>query len=128
MNKTVRDSVISAFVLIDESRGAKPGQELKYTRREVDAALEAVATLARIGAELSRMAVRSCSEPMSEAQKADAARREERLAKRAAQAVALFRVRLRVGGDDDRGAQLFLTTPKTGKYNTLGGRECGWAF
>jgi len=52
-------------------------------------------------------------------------RKEELLERRLHEIATGIGVSLELGGDP-RGFTVKLQTPKTGKYNTWGGRECGW--
>jgi hypothetical protein len=89
-------------------------------------AVRDVAALEAIERQLRNMAVNACNWPLTEAQEARADKRAARLGEKAADIVKPYGVKLKLGGDV-RGSQVRFLTPKSGRNNTWGGAQDGWA-
>jgi hypothetical protein len=91
----------------------------------------AVTTLKRIGKSLHRIYERQCNGHQTpagnwdeEAAKKDDAR-EEKLEAQARALLDSYGIGLYLNADP-RGNPIGILTPKSERYNTMGGRECGW--
>lgn len=94
--------------------------------RYIRDAIKTAAALESIERSLRRMAVYACNFPLTEERLAAEDRRASQLFKRVDVLLRPWSVGARFGGDV-RGSQIHLLTPKSGRYNTLGGNETGWA-
>lgn len=82
-----------------------------------------VADLLACARALSALAVAECNHGLTERQQ----KRRASLGRKAQQIADRYGLRLMLGGDA-RGSQIHVLTPRTGRYNTLGGVGEGWAL
>lgn len=136
------DTIKTAFVLLGEFAGRQnaarlaeaktPKLQTCWDQGEVESAIATASALESRAAILQGIAVRQCNghqTPRGDWDEAAAKRDEAKEAREQAKVRALlaaYGVEPIFGGDP-RGAVLKLATPYTGRANTLGGRESGWA-
>ena len=142
------NTIATAFVLLGEAlavenaatraaraaAGQTRAEDLaaRWTQEQLTGAINTAAELERLAATLNLLNERECNGHQTPdgrwdeaAAKRDEAKRE-RLKAKVADLLKPYSVTPRFGGDP-RGAALKLATPGTAKYNTMGGREEGWA-
>lgn len=100
---------------------------VRYTESEVRHALTAAATLATCSATLDRVNENDCNGYRHPGDEARDEKRAKLAADKARSVAAAYGVGLTRGGDP-RGAALKALTPHTARFNTMGGREDGWAL
>jgi hypothetical protein len=98
---------------------AEAGVELTQTIRTFVAALQTMSTT------LQRVYERACNGYRSDVVRGVDAHTEKLVLARAEQGLRAFGMTMYVNSDP-RGRALGFHTPKTGRYNTMGGREDGW--
>lgn len=126
------DTLTAALVLLREAGGEDQTARI----------LDAVRTVRRLEALEKRLRVVAVAEcngyygperlrgappAWGDAEQADADARTAKLAAKAEAVAHPYGVKLKIGGDP-RGSQLRLMTPLSGRYNTWGGAESGWAL
>lgn len=111
-----RDDALTAMVILEES---------KIGGRFLDV-LDLAAALAGCARIVHNVAENACNGYRHEEDEKRDERREARAIAKAKAWLDPHGIKLRTGGDP-RGACFFLMTPETGRANTWGGAESGWA-
>lgn len=111
-----RDDLLTAQVILEESKVGGRFEDVM----DLAAALKSCATT------VHRVAENACNGYRNDGDEDRDNRREARAIAKAEAWLKPHGIELRTGGDP-RGACFYLKTPKSGRHNTWGGAESGWA-
>jgi hypothetical protein len=129
---------IASILLLESDKSLSPQQAratscASYTVDEFAQAMADAAKLESLQGRLHAIGERQCNGYSTFGHKWDQAaadrdeRLEEKLNKTVESILAPYGVKAKTGGDP-RGSAIKLQTPKTGRHNTWGGAESGWAI
>jgi hypothetical protein len=120
-----RDTLETALTLLAESDRSGRAT-VTHTQEQIRHAFAVAVSLEALARGFKRREEDRCSFPLTDARQAAYDRADAKAAEKARDALAPWRVAVRIGGDV-RGSQIHILTPRTGRANTMGGREAGWA-
>ena len=119
------DTVETALTILAESDRSGRGHVV-HTADQFRDAMKLARELETIERGFKRREEDRCSFPLDEARQAAYDRADQKAEEKAAALLKPYRMGAKIGGDV-RGSQIHLLTPRTGRANTMGGREAGWA-
>ena len=115
---------LAAQALADFDRSGRA--TVTHTQEKIRHAFAVAVALEALARGFKRREEDRCSFPLTDARQAAYDRADVKAAEKARDALAPWRIAARIGGDV-RGSQIHILTPRTGRANTMGGRDAGWA-
>jgi len=119
------DTLETALALLAESDRSGRAT-VTHTQEQIRRAFAVAVSLEALARGFKRREEDRCSFPLTDARQAAYDRADVKAEEKVRITLAPYGLAASIGGDP-RGSQIHILTPRTGRANTLGGREAGWA-